>query len=176
MVDCHGLCNTTRDPHYRFPGELGPARKKRNFCCLRDQVRYLTSSHWCSRLIISYFNSLTPGKITHFRYYFQIYLWLITGILQLKLHSYVTCVPQNVTDGTTSLDQVETWWLTAPRHYLNQCRPRSLGISRPPMSEFIPTRPRSYLQMITASMFSHIKTFWCCDWNIPRKFLWAMES
>ena len=70
----------------------------------------------------------------------------------------------NAIDGKSTLVQVMAWCLTAPSHYMNQCWPRSYGVTRPQW-----VNPHNILNFLEETQ-KRIYIFCCfmslkCHWN-----------
>ena len=90
--------------------------------------------YFCSYLLC-FVNSLAPGRYINnlesviFKHMFRIKFMNISCKIALR------SVPQNLTNGKSTLVQVIAWCCQATRHYLSQCWPKS-------MSPYSVTRPQ----------------------------------
>ena len=79
-------------------------------------------------------NSLAPGTSVYDFKKSIFNLVSLTGICRTSYANTLRGMPQDLTDGKSTLVQVMAWCRQAASHYLNQCWPRSLlpyGVTRP---------------------------------------------
>ena len=79
-------------------------------------------------------DSLAPGRSEYDFKNVIFNLVLLIGIFRSSHNNALRWMPQDLTDGKSTLVQVMAWCRQAPSHYLNQCWPRSptpYGITRP---------------------------------------------
>ena len=128
----------------------GWMRKHEHFCCWAPENNSNRGLAYCASGVVKRWhhwwqaignhstdfevNSLAPGK-SGCDFKNSIFnLVSMTGICKTSYANILRWMPQDLTDGKSTLVQVMAWCRQAPSHYLSHCWPRSMtpnGVTRP---------------------------------------------